>query len=166
MKRTAYSKHLRTWVIALGICIGGSPVLGQAHEQEEVIAESAVPKPVLAAVKKKYPGGSVLKYEREVEAGKTVYEAKLKWGERQLDAKYTPEGVLVEEEEILREADLPPAVRAAFAKSAHGKAAIEQIERVTKAGQNTPPIYEIEVRIDGKKIELLYDASGAFLGQE
>lgn len=166
MNHAQKSRRFHPILLAATLACGALPSAVQAHQTEDVIAEAAVPKPVLAAAKKKYPGATVLKYERETEDGKTVYEVKMKLGQRQLDAKYTPDGTLVEEEEILREADLPPAVRQAFAKSPHGTATIEQIERIVQVGKNAPPVFEIEVRTNGKKIELLFSEAGAFLGQE
>lgn len=166
MNQTTPSRRPLNWLLVAGLLLAAPTHDAQAHEQEETLAEAAVPKAVVAAAKKKYPGASVIRYERESDEGKTLYEVKMKQGERQFDAKYTAEGTLIEEEEILREADLPPAVRAAFKKSPQGKAPIHQVERVAKPGKNSPPIYEIEVLLDGKKIELVYDASGAFLGQE
>ena len=137
-----------------------------AQATESVIKEAEVPAPVLAAFKKKYPSAGRLEFERETEHGKQFYEIKWRDGARELETKFTAEGELVEEEEVITERALPEPVRKSLAASAHAKAKIKKIERVTHKDKPEQATFEIKIAEGGKTIELLYDAAGKLLGTE
>ena len=66
------SKWLGSGVVIGALLIGAGAT--RAEETEKKIKESEVPKPVLAAVSKKYPGAKLKGFEQESEDGKTLYE--------------------------------------------------------------------------------------------
>jgi hypothetical protein len=72
---------------------------------------------------------------REVEAGKTYYEAELKVDGRSKDVLMDPTGAVVEIEEEATLDSLPESARAAIEKQA-GKRRIVSVESVTKGQQS------------------------------
>lgn len=137
-----------------------------AKETEIEIKEADVPGPVLVTVKRHYPNAKATKFELEEEDGQRLYEVTLHQGGKELEAKLTAQGELVEEEEVITEKDLPDPVRKSLAASRYAKAKIGKIERVVRKDKKAPPTFEIKVTDAGKTVELLYDAAGKLLGHE
>jgi hypothetical protein len=65
-------------------------------------------------------------------------------------------------EESLEFAQLPPAVQEAV-KQAYPEATIRECEKETEDGQT---IYEVELQVEGREVDLELDASGKILGSE
>jgi hypothetical protein len=144
-------------------------VLALAHPagaKESVIPQAEVPAPVIATLKKQYPAARMLQFELEEEHGTRLYEVKLRDGSRELEAKLTAAGEIVEEEEVIAEKDLPEPVRKSLAASSYARAPIKKIERVVHKDRKDAPAFEIKLTDHGKTVELIYDAAGKLLGKE
>lgn len=157
---------LKRWTGQLIVACTVVSLAVPAGAKESTLKEAEVPAAVIAAVKKKYPSANLLKFERESEHGKSLYEVKLRDGSRQLEVKLTPEGTQIEEEEVIPESELPEPVRKSFAASPHAKAKIVKIERVVHSDKKDQPTFEIKLTEGGKSVELLYDSAGKLLVKE
>jgi uncharacterized membrane protein YkoI len=112
-----------------------------------------VPAPARAALRKLADGAKILKVEREQEHGAVLYEAEWMVKGTKHEAAVTEDGALVEMEEVVRLADLPPAVRAAMAKHFPPNAKV-QVEKKMIV------VYEVAGRVDGKEKEILVFPTG------
>lgn len=160
------TSSFRKW---LGRCAAGCMVLAlspPAGAKESVIPQAEVPAPVIATLKRQYPAARMLQFELEEEHGTRLYEVKLRDGGRELEAKLTAAGAIVEEEEVITEKDLPEAVRKSLAASSYARAPIKKIERVVHKDRSDQLSFEIKVIDHGKTIELLYDPAGKLLARE
>lgn len=127
------------------------------------LAEADVPKAVLDAVTKRFPGAVSRSFEKE----KQGFEAEVQVREGAKVRKHSLElnaaGAILGEEEELAFDELPNAVKDAFRASKFAKAKVDGIERELKGGKTT---YELEVTsTDGKRAELVFTAAGT-LAQE
>ncbi len=69
-----------------------------ACENEQEIAASEVPQPVMSAFQSKYPNITADKWVKENEKGKTVYEAKFKNNNKEVEAEFDQNGNFIEED--------------------------------------------------------------------
>ena len=67
-------------------------------ENEQEISASEVPQPVMNAFQAKYPSITPAKWIKENEKGKTVYEAKFKNNNKDIEADFDEKGNFIEEE--------------------------------------------------------------------
>jgi hypothetical protein len=157
------------WV---GLCslaaLGLAGLLGLAavRADDEKLPLDKVPKAVMAAVKAKYPKAEVVAAESGDQDGTKVIEFELKEGAKKFEASFTPEGKFVSSEEPVAEADLPAAVREAFARKYPGAKAVEMEKETTGEGDATKVVYEIVIESGKGKLEVQFDPAGKFLGQE
>lgn len=112
------------------------------------------PAAVEKAFKTKFPDALAVKWEKE---SKTEYEASFTWKGKKSSASYTPAGEWIESEIAIDEAELPAAVKAAFAKQQPGVKATT-VYRIESAKKEV--YYEIEYTVKGKTKELKFDANG------
>jgi uncharacterized membrane protein YkoI len=127
---------------------------------DDDIKLSDVPKPVLDAVKARFPGAELTEAEKEVEGDETVYEIELKHKGQEYAVSLTPAGKILEIEREVEIKDLPKAVAEALAKKYPG-AKLEEAEEVTAGDKRT---YEVEVVLaDKKELEVTLDAQGKIL---
>jgi len=130
-----------------------------------------VPKPVLSAVKTKFPEGKVTKALKEEEDGKTTYELVVEVEGKTLDVAVSDKGKLLEIEEPVDAAKLPEAVGAAI-KAKYPESKIKKAEQVTKFegdgdGQEGEKVFEILLTTEGKKnIEVKVSPKGKILEDE
>jgi len=149
--------------VGLFALVGLLLVAAGARGQDKKIALDKVPKPVLDAVKAKYPGAELKSAEEDKEDGKTLYEVALTFKQLTLDVKLTPDGKFVEIEKAISAKDLPRAVTAVL-DSKYPKATINKAEEVTKGDQVG---YEVGlVTADNKKVGLELDAKGKILEEK
>ena len=73
-------------------------ILFLSCENEEEISASEVPQPVMNAFQSKYPNITPGKWVKENEKGKTVYEAKFKNNDKEVEAEFDESGNFLEEE--------------------------------------------------------------------
>ena len=67
-------------------------------ESEQQISASQVPQPVMSAFQTKYPNITPEKWVKETEKGKTVYEAKFKNNNKEVEAEFDENGTFIEED--------------------------------------------------------------------
>jgi uncharacterized membrane protein YkoI len=67
-------------------------------ENEQQISASEVPQPVMSAFQAKYPNITADKWVKENEKDKTVYEAKFKSNNKDVEAEFDANGNFIEEE--------------------------------------------------------------------
>jgi len=85
-------KKIITWLTVLTI----TSLLACENEQE--ISASQVPTPVMSAFQSKYPNITPDKWVKETEKGKTVYEAKFKNNNKDVEAEFDENGNFIEED--------------------------------------------------------------------
>ncbi len=73
-------------------------VLVSCGEDEQEISSSEVPQPVMNAFQSKYPNITADKWVKESEKGKTVYEAKFKNNNKDVEAEFDEKGNFIEED--------------------------------------------------------------------
>jgi len=147
---------------------------GDLVEIEEEVAADDVPVAVLKAAQAAAGNDPNLAFEKKT---MFLYEAKFRKGERGQELLMTPDGRKVEEEAEKGKKDnedkdenekkvslneLPDAVKAAILKEAEG-GTIKKIESDTENGKT---IYEAEVVINEKTVEIKVAADGTLLSKE
>jgi uncharacterized membrane protein YkoI len=116
-----------------------------------------LPAAVRKTVQEQTRGASLRGLSREVENGKTYYEAALKVGGHGKDVLMDESGAVVEVEEEVPLSTLPPAAREAVQKaSAGGK--LVKLESITK--DNTLAAYEAAIKKKGKTSEIKVTPDG------
>jgi hypothetical protein len=104
------------------------------------------------------PGTTVKGCVKDVSAGKTTYEMELITPKGSKDVTFSPAGDVVEVEQEVDPATLPPPVAAAFAKAAtSGK--LGKVESLTRQGKLIS--YESTVQKHGKHREVAFSPDGA-----
>lgn len=116
-----------------------------------------LPTVIATAFHQSYPKATILHSNREMRAGKVVYEIESQDGPMRRDLIYDLEGRAVEIEDILPADSVPAAVRAGVERDWSG-ATILGGERVTA---DTVVRYEVRARKDGRTRLLTYDPEGA-----
>jgi hypothetical protein len=129
--------------------------------EEKVVPESAVPRPVLEKVKRKYPTASRKGFEQETENGAVAYEVKLVDGARRLEVVLAPDGkVLAEEEQIALET-VPQKVRDALRTNAkYGTWKVAGVERIVTEERTDAPSYELKLTKGKSRVELVFSGDG------
>jgi len=124
-----------------------------AVKVEDQIAK--LPKVILDAFKKAYPKAVIKGVSEEKESGKTTWEVESTDSGMARDLVYNPDGTVVDIEEEVAAASLPPAVTAAL-KAKYPKATITKAEKLT-TGKTF--VYELTITGAGevKSIELTAD---------
>lgn len=118
---------------------------------------SDLPESVRQTVKEQTKDATITGFNKEVENGKTYYEAETMLHGRSRDILIDSRGVLVEVEEQVALDTLPDAARKTFEMRA-GSGRIVKVESVTRG----PVVsYEAVVLRNGKKSEIAVDANGA-----
>ncbi len=125
---------------------------------ETKIALKDLPAPVQKAVAAEQGKGATVRgFTKEVENGKTEYEAELSVNGHAKDIAYDAAGtVLSVEEEVAIDA-IPAPARAAIEKAAAG-GKVNKVETVTEGGKS---FFEASIRKGTKNSEVQVDASGA-----
>ena len=136
-------------------CIG---LLLQA--QEKTIQRSDLPAAVEKTVAQQSKGATIKGFATEVEDGKTLYEVEMTVNGHGKDISMDEKGNILEVEEEVNMASLPPAVKEGLTKTA-GKGTITKVETLTKNGKlvayeaavkTGTKTSEIQVGPDGKKL--------------
>jgi uncharacterized membrane protein YkoI len=128
-----------------------------AQETERPARMKDLPQAVQATVREQSRGATVRGISIETENGQTFYEASLKVKGRVRDVLIDAGGNVVEIEEQVTLASLPPAARAEIVKQA-GKGRILTVESITK--NNAIIAYEAHVKTAGKNSEIKVDPDG------
>jgi uncharacterized membrane protein YkoI len=128
-----------------------------AQGSERKVKMKDLPKAVQKTVQEQSKGATISGLSKEVEHGKTYYEVELKISGRGKDVLIDPAGAIVEVEEEVTMASLPPAVKTAIEAKA-GKGKIVKVESITK--NNALVAYEAQVNTAGKKSEIKVGPEG------
>ena len=131
-----------------------------AQNSEKKIKMTDLPEAVRKTVQEQSKGATLRGLAKEVEDGKTFYEAELKVNGRNRDVLIDPTGAVVEIEEQVTLASLPANVKATIQKAA-GKGKILIVESVTK--NNTLEAYEAQISKAGKKSEIKVAPNGQLI---
>ena len=130
-----------------------SAVQAQSKKLERGELPPAVEKTVAAESK----GATIRGFSTEVEDGKRVYEAALTVDGHARVLGIDGQGNLLETEDEVSLASLPPAVKARLTKAA-GKGTIEKVETLTKKGKLVA--YEADVKTGTKRSEIQVGPDG------
>ena len=133
------------------LLIGGAAALAS----ERKIAMKDLPPAVQQAIKDQ-EGATVRGLAKEVDKGKTLYEAELTVNGHSKDIMFDEQGTMVSVEEESTLDQIPPAARTAIEKAA-GNGKVSAVEKLTEGGH---VFYEAQVTKGGKRSEVKVDASG------
>ncbi len=148
--------------IAAALPLAASLLLGvaSAQETEKPVKMKDLPQAVQATVREQSKGATIRGLSMEIENGLTFYEVSLRVKGRARDVLMDTDGKVVEIEDQVPLASLPPAARAEIVKQA-GKGKILMVESITK--NNAIVAYEAHVRTAGKISEIKVDPEGKLL---
>jgi hypothetical protein len=146
--------------LATSLLLAGTTL---AQETERPARMKDLPQAVQTTVREQSRGAAVRGLSIETENGQTFYEASLKVKGRIRDVLIDANGNVVEIEEQVTLASLPPAARAEIVKQA-GNGRILTVESITK--NNAIVAYEAHVKTAGKISEIKVDPDGKPLTPE
>lgn len=152
------TRALRGFLLAASLLVFGS-----AQASEKKVKMKDLPKAVQQTVQEQSKGATVSGLSKEVEHGKTYYEVELKVNGHGKDILIDSAGAIVEVEEEVTMASLPPAVRSAMEAKA-GKGRITKVESITR--NNTLVAYEVQVNTAGRKSEIKVGPEGKSIDGE
>ena len=152
--------------IVAAVVVAGLSLPALLRAEERKIKAADVPRPVVDAVKKKYPRAKLVGFEQETEQGKLIYEVAVKAGARKIDVDVAPDGKILAEETLIKADELPAAVKKGLASSKYAKWAIKRAEQVVTNEQADRPSYELIVADHGSVMEVVLDQTGAVTKQE
>ena len=157
------------WLPLIGLSVVGMVTLvaWAGDEQEEEVTLEQVPAAVKATILKESAGGKITEIEREMESGKTIYEAEFILNGDEIEIKIAPDGTLLgreveqegDDEDDLTIDQVPEPARGALLKLA-GRAKIVKAQREREHGVL---VYEAEWIVDGVEHEAAVTAEGALL---
>lgn len=124
---------------------------------EKPVKMKDLPAAVQKTVQEQIQGADLKGLSKEVENGKTFYEAETMRDGKSRDILMDTSGQIIEVEEATTLESVPAPVRTALQKVA-GKGKIVKVETVTKGGVVS---YEAVVSKNGKKSEVALSADGA-----
>ena len=128
-----------------------------AQETERPVKMKDLPPAVQATVREQSKGATLRGLSMETKDGQTFYEASLRVNGHLKDVLMDAQGNVVETEEQVALASLPPAAKAEIVKQA-GKGKILMVESITK--NNAIVAYEAHVKTAGKVSEIKVDPNG------
>jgi uncharacterized cupredoxin-like copper-binding protein len=149
------SERAITALALAGCLLPAGTALAQSTERPVKLKD--LPAAVQTTVREQSQGATMRGLAEEVKDGQTFYEVSLRVKGRNRDVLMDTNGNLVETEEQVTLAALPPAPRAAIVKQA-GKGKILMVESITK--NRAIVAYEAHVRRTGKIVEIKVDPDG------
>lgn len=114
----------------------------------------SIPRPAAAALSAQAGTAEIKHVSRETEGDRELYEASWWEGDLEREAKVTASGEIVELEIEVREADVPPLVRAAAVRALTGATKIKYV-RLQR------DLFEAEAMIGGKERDVTLTMTGA-----
>jgi len=124
------------------------------------LTEDQIPAAVVSAFKAKYPAAAKIKWEKENDS---EFEAEFMLNKAEMSANFDATGKWIETETEIETANLPTAIQDVVSKDFAGYK-IKEASKVENANSTTT--YEVEVKKDKEKIELLLSADGQILKKE
>ncbi len=132
-------------------------VSAYCEDTETKVKMKDLPPAVQRAVAEQSKGATLKGLAKEVEDGKTFYEAELKVNGRTRDVSFDETGKVVSVEQEIPIDSIPAAAREAIKKQA-GAGKIKLVEQVTKGSL---VYYEAHVKTGGKESEIEVKADGS-----
>ncbi len=133
-----------------------------SYAQHKKYKESDMPKAVIESFNKLYPNVTVKGYDIETEDGKTFYEVESKDGSVSRDVLFSETGSLVSVEESMNVSDLSSDIVNTI-NSKYPKYKISKAEKITKGSDVS---YEVLIKSNKKKVELVLNSKGEILETE
>jgi len=150
---------MKIWNMTV-LLAGGLLLFGAVQAQERRVKMQDLPEAVQKTVKEQGKDATLKGLSREVENGKTEYEAEFTVNGHSRDVTIDPQGNVLEVEEEVAIASLPDAVQNGL-KAAAGKGQILKVESISKDGHLEK--YEALVKTSGRKSEIQVDANGKLI---
>ncbi len=144
-------------VFTLGVLLSTTTL---AQNSEKKVKMADLPEAVRKTVQEQSKGATLRGLAKEVENGKTFYEAELKVNGHNKDVLMDESGSVVEIEEQVSLSSLPAEVKATILKAA-GSGKITAVESITK--NNTLDAYEAHLTKAGKKSEIKVGSDGKLI---
>lgn len=121
------------------------------------IQAKEIPASVTKAFAQQFPGAKKVKWQEEKDKS---FEANFTLNNQEVSATYDANGVLLETETEIAMADLPAPVKAAVEKK-YPNTKIREAAKIERKGK--PACYEAEIKLNGKKTDLIIDENGNFI---
>jgi hypothetical protein len=131
------------------------------EDKEAKLKPADVPAAVSQAIAKQYPKAKVSGWSKELEDGKTTYEASVIEGSSKRDVVFAEDGSLLAIEEAIQVSDLPAAVKSAIRNKYPG-ASLRKAEKISHGDQLQ---YEVALGKAPKK-EVLLTPAGKIVKEE
>ena len=148
--------HGDLMIIRILVAISVVVFVASADEGETRTSFQSLPPAVQQAAKEQSKGAKVRGYSKESEGGKTYYEVELSQAGKTKDVLLDSSGKVVEVEQQVSLASLPPAVKDGLQKQA-AKGKILKVEQVSKGDAIS---YEALVSSGHKQREISVDGNG------
>lgn len=146
-------------VQSLALIAGGVFLLGAATMADTRVKMADLPPAVQKTVKEQSQGATLRGLSKEVEKGKTTYEAELTVNGHHKDLTIDESGAIVEIEEQVAIGTIPAAAKEAIEKAA-GKSKILSVEAVSQGGKVVAYEAVTQAVAGGKKKEVRVDPEG------
>ena len=148
----------------IAIAILGSLFAMSLRADEKKIDLDKVPKPVMDAVKAKFPDAKFSGASTETEDGKTIYELAFTVKDRKYEVECQADGTILAIDKVLDAKELPAEVTRTLDEK-YADAKYDVIEKVTK--KDKIEYYEFELtEADNKKVQVNIDPSGKVIKEE
>ena len=131
-----------------------------AQDSEKKVSMKNLPPAVQKTVREQSQGAKIRGLAKEVEKGKTSYEAELLVNGHAKDVLIDPDGKVLAIEEEVTLSSVPAAVKAEIEKQM-GKGRISKLETVTKNG--TLEYYEAIIKTGAKRREIKVNLEGKLI---
>jgi hypothetical protein len=155
-------KYLQRAIFYLPAILLIAGLTSQAIAGDKKITKKDVPAAALKAFEAAFPKVKVNAYLTESEDGNTFFEFETVEGTIKRDILYTPEGTLVEVEEVLTAEGIPAEIAKAVTTEMP-KAKIAGGEKTTKGTEVT---YDIKVTVGKKPGKVILSADGKIIKKE
>jgi uncharacterized membrane protein YkoI len=137
--------------------VAGLAIASTVMAQEKKLTRAQLPPAVEKTVAEQSKGATIRGLSTEIDNGKKVYEASLTVNGHARDVSIDEQGNVLEIEDQVTLASLPPAVRNALTKAA-GAGKIEKVESLSKRGKLVA--YEAAVKTGTKRSEIQVGPDG------
>jgi hypothetical protein len=143
--------------LAMTTLLAGALTCSVVHAQAKKLQRAELPPAVEKTVAQESKAATIQGFSTEVEDGKRIYEASLTVNGHARVLGIDEQGNLLETEDEVSIASLPPAVREGLTTAA-GKGTIEKVETLTKKGKLVA--YEAAVKTGTKRAEIQVGPDG------
>jgi hypothetical protein len=160
-------QFLMTSIFICVLALAGAVVAADDIDKDDGIPLDKVPKPVLAAVKKRFPDAKLEGAAKQIEDAETFYEILITHKTREIYVICKPDGKIVEIDRQMTVKELPKAVAESLKKN-YPKAdiaTIEEITEVTGTKEGDVISYAVRLRQNKKALHVVFDPKGKVLDE-